>query len=212
MVMCKCDHNETCPICRAGIPPPYTCRYCAAHVARIRELEEMTRELKADVNRYIERDETWREKKRVLENDLAKAWEEARLVCGALGEFYGKGQGTAVEKINFMRRDHDDQQEVLGDKINDQIEYRKYLESRLAALEKMADLCEPFAKEGDEWDKCTDSLAVPIIGHSSDIRCEFGCDGDIDGLQEAQFTLADMRKLRAALAALRASPWPPSSR
>ncbi len=41
MMMCKCDHNETCPKCRAKIPPPHTCQYCAAKDARIRELEEV---------------------------------------------------------------------------------------------------------------------------------------------------------------------------
>lgn len=68
----------------------------------------------------------------------------------------------------------------------------------LERVEKLEAALKPFADEADKWANCIDKDAQEIlIAHPIDVTVD--SDGEIDGLNDAAFTLGDLRRARAAL-------------
>ena len=78
--------NEACPNClprMAERPPTFICPSCSAK--------------EAEIARLLFCDDVWREKKRILENDLAKAWEDNKRLREAVEWMEDYLMGTIPE-------------------------------------------------------------------------------------------------------------------
>lgn len=68
----------------------------------------------------------------------------------------------------------------------------------LARVRRLEEALKPFADEADKWANCIDKDAQEIlIAHPIDVTVD--SYGEIDGLNDAAFTLGDLRRARAAL-------------
>ena len=65
-------------------------------------------------------------------------------------------------------------------------------------VRRLEEALKPFADEADKWANCIDKDAQEIlIAHPIDVTVD--SYGEIDGLNDAAFTLGDLRRARAAL-------------
>jgi hypothetical protein len=81
----------------------------------------------------------------------------------------------------------------------------RQMRARIAALERanqrLREALAPFIREAQEWaDAIGDDSMLIAIGHWNDIACDHCRDNEVDGLQDAQFTLGDLRRLLALAA------------
>ena len=80
----------------------------------------------------------------------------------------------------------------------------KQIKSAVNENIRLREALEPFAKEADQWASSEpviplDDSVVPLIGHAWDVKCVVCDDPDVEGVEDAQFNLGDLREARAAL-------------
>ena len=144
------------------------CPSCAEKDARIGELKTESGIAQRGWERTLDMNKELQSKLSASEEKRWELEEEARQVCGMLGEFYGKGQKTAVEKIRFYQNDYEEQLQSFRENIDtitrgaeerDEVwrEKKRILENdlgaawkKIAALEKVV---EAVRNEMDaDWD------------------------------------------------------------
>jgi hypothetical protein len=82
---------------------------------------------------------------------------------------------------------------------NDRATLLSLVDRLSAELAEIREAAGPFAEEARKWANCIDGNGQDIlIAHPCDVSVD--SNGELDGIDQAAFTLGDLRRLAAALA------------